>query len=64
MATIEGQHAAVEEFPEFVDDEARETTAVRVHGGEELGEVHAHDAIEYAGRRRSGRVGGRHAVDR
>jgi len=43
------QHSASQEFPELVDDEPGETTAVRlrVDGGEELGEVCAHDAVEH-----------------
>src|SRR5438445_1385036 len=39
------QHPAAEKFPELVYDEPGETTAVRlrVDGGDELGEVRAHD---------------------
>ena len=59
-----GQHPAAKELPELVDDEAGKATAVRlcVHGGEELGEVRAHDAVEHARRRRSGDVDGSHAI--
>jgi hypothetical protein len=61
-----GQHPAAQEFPELVDDEAGKTTAVRfgVHGCEELGEVRAHDAVQHTRRRRSGHVGGGHAIVR
>jgi hypothetical protein len=48
------------------DDEAGNTTAVRlhVHGGEELDQVHADDAVEHFRRRRAGDVDrGRHAQD-
>jgi hypothetical protein len=58
------QHATAEEFPELGHDEPGETAAVRlrVHGGEELGEVRAHDAVEHACRRRSRHVYGGHAI--
>jgi len=59
-----GQHPAAEKFPELFDDEARETAAVglRVHGGQELGEVRAHDAVEHPRRRRARHVDGGHAI--
>jgi hypothetical protein len=61
-----GQHSAAEELPELLDDEAGEPTAVRLrlHGGQELAEVRAHDAVEDSRRRRSGHVDGRHAIVR
>ena len=60
------QHPAAEEFPELVDDEAGEATAIRlrVDDGEELGEMCAHDAVEHARRRRSRHVDGHHAMVR
>jgi len=58
-----GQHPAAEEFSELVHDKPGEATAIRlcVYGGEEIGEVCAHDAVEHAGRRRSRHVDGGHA---
>ena len=48
-----GQQTAAEEFPELLDDESGEAAAVRlcVHGGEELGEVSVHDAVQHPRRR-------------
>jgi hypothetical protein len=58
-----GEHPAAEEFPELVEDEAREPTTARpgVDRGDECREVCAHDAIEDARRRRAGYVDCRHA---
>jgi len=61
------EHAAAEELPELVDDEAGHPTAVRfgVQGREEFDEVRADDAVEHTRRRRAGNVDdGRHAVPR
>ena len=60
------QRPAAREFPQLVDDEAEEATAVglRVHDGEEFGEVRAHDAVEHTSRRRSRHVDCSHPMRR